>query len=658
MGRCHHPCMRPPGERLAVAAAGLIVVATAIATVVLGDVGNGAAVGIVGLVLVALGASVLVQVPGNRVGRAYIALAVVVVLTELATGTGRPRVEADHGSWLRWLLPWSTLDWLAVFGVLTYVCFVFPDGAPPGRRWRIFRLVTLAAFPLSAVARVISTAELDKPLDTVRNPWAIASGIAPVTTVLFIVCAVGMVAAVASLVVRTRRATGLERLQLRWLAAGLSMAPALLITCLAVAAFHGPEWIIGAGFVVLIAAVPLSTVVAIRRHGLWRIDRLISATVAWSLSSALVVGTYALVVVAIGGTTGRGSPWRVAAATLAAAAVARPTLRFLQHQVDRLFDRPRATATRIVDEFLAALEREQVPPEDVGAVMARALGEPDLQVLYHQDDGWVDVLGVRTDDITDGWTTAVARDGSPLALLVHESKAQRPDVVEGVVRRCRLALEAVALRSDLRARVVEVEASRRRIVSAADNERRRVERDLHDGAQQRLVALGLGLRLKQETMTDVDDARRALDQAVDGIGRSLQELRDLSQGLHAREVAERGLTSALIALAHRSPVPVTVSGTPPRLPVDIESAAWFVACEAITNATKHAQAAQICVELAHDGSALHMVVRDDGPGGASVANGTGLLGLLDRIAAAGGSLTVQSPSGMGTTITVELPCVL
>src|SRR5476651_1630837 len=208
MARCHHPCMRPLGERLAVAAAGVIVAATAVVTVILGDVGNGATVGIVGLGLVALGASVLVQVPGNRVGRAYVALAVVVVLTELATGSARPRVEADPGSWLRWLLPWSTLDWLAVFGVLTYVCFVFPDGAPPGRRWRIFRLVTLTAFPLSAVARVISSATLDSPLDTVGNPWVVATGVAPLTTVLFVICAVGMVTAVASLVVRTRRASG------------------------------------------------------------------------------------------------------------------------------------------------------------------------------------------------------------------------------------------------------------------------------------------------------------------------------------------------------------------------------------------------------------------------------------------------------------------
>ncbi|MDT3445598.1 histidine kinase [Pseudofrankia sp. BMG5.37] len=648
--------MTPLGERSAVAVGGLVVVAAAVTTVLLGDLGNGATAGVVGLALVALGAAVLVQVPGNRVGRAYVALAVVLVLAELATGSARPRVEADHGSWLRWLLPWSTLDWLAAFGVLTYVCFVFPDGAQSGGRWRVFRVVTLIAFPLYAAVRVISSRTLDSPLAAVPNPWAVALVVEPLTIVLLVVCGVGMLIAVGSLVVRTRRATGLERLQLRWLAAGLALAPALFVICVAVAVFNWPEWIISVGFVVLIAAVPLSTVVAIRRHGLWRIDRLISTTVAWSLSTGLVLGTYALVVVAIGGTTGRGSPWRVAAATLAAAAVARPTLRFLQRHVDRLFDRPRASALKVVEEFTAALERELVPPEQVGAVMARALGEPGLRVLYRLDQHWVDVLGGSLETPVDEPTTAVARDGSPLALLLHEREPQRPDVVNAVVRRCRLALEAVALRSDLRARVVEVEASRRRIVSAADSERRRIERDLHDGAQQRLVALGIGLRLKQETMTDVEDARRAFDQAIDGIGRSLQELRDLSQGLHAREVAEQGLTSALTALARRSPVPVAISGFSPRLPADVESTAWFVACEAITNASKHAQARQICLDLAHDGSTLRMVVRDDGRGGAAVADGTGLLGLLDRIAATSGTMTVESPVGVGTTITVELPC--
>jgi signal transduction histidine kinase len=200
-------------------------------------------------------------------------------------------------------------------------------------------------------------------------------------------------------------------------------------------------------------------------------------------------------------------------------------------------------------------------------------------------------------------------------------------------------------------------ASRARIVASADEARRRVERDLHDGAQQRLVSLGLELRLAQMTdPPDVAAMRLALGRAADEVGEVVDDLREMAQGIHPAILSEGGLGPALRTLAHRSPVPVELEMlTTRRFPAMVEAGAYYIAAEALANTAKHAKASSVRVQVALDDDELIMTVQDDGCGDADDSRGSGLLGLRDRAEALGGRLLVQSPAGAGTTITARLP---
>jgi signal transduction histidine kinase len=203
----------------------------------------------------------------------------------------------------------------------------------------------------------------------------------------------------------------------------------------------------------------------------------------------------------------------------------------------------------------------------------------------------------------------------------------------------------------------ELAASRARIVAAGDQARRRIERDLHDGTQQRLVSLVLHLRAAEAAVPpERPELQAQLTQIVDGLAAALEELRELSRGIHPAILSEGGLGPALKALARRSPVPVELEvDTPARLPEPVEVAAYYVVSEALANAAKHAQASVTWVEArARDGS-LHLSVRDDGVGGATPGGGSGLVGLTDRVEALGGTITLDSPAGQGTRLQIDLP---
>jgi signal transduction histidine kinase len=211
--------------------------------------------------------------------------------------------------------------------------------------------------------------------------------------------------------------------------------------------------------------------------------------------------------------------------------------------------------------------------------------------------------------------------------------------------------------TQLRARVAALQASRDRAVDAAEDERRRIERDLHDGAQQRLVALAMDLGMaRQKLRSDPEAATGLVDEAHEEAKRALAELRDLARGIHPAVLADRGLDAAISALAARSPVPVGVEVATDRLPGPVESIAYFVVAEALTNAAKHAGAGEITVRIARRGDLLVVEVADDGVGGADPARGSGLRGLADRVAAIDGRLTVTSPQGGPTVVRAELPC--
>jgi len=224
--------------------------------------------------------------------------------------------------------------------------------------------------------------------------------------------------------------------------------------------------------------------------------------------------------------------------------------------------------------------------------------------------------------------------------------------------RTQLTAENEQLNAELRAKVAELRASRTRIVEAGYEERRRVERDLHDGAQQRLVALTMSLRLvRGKIESDPQGAAELLDEAMEELNEATRELRELARGIHPAVLSDRGLEAALNGLADRSPVPVEVLETPPeRLPAPVESATYFVIAEALTNVARYARAAGATVRVSRANGRVEVEVRDDGVGGADPAEGTGLRGLEDRVAALDGRLLVTSPDGEGTTVVARIPC--
>jgi signal transduction histidine kinase len=287
--------------------------------------------------------------------------------------------------------------------------------------------------------------------------------------------------------------------------------------------------------------------------------------------------------------------------------------------------------------------------------LAEALGDPSLELAYWTPAGWVDADGAP-------FVPAEGRACTPVenvALLVHDaSVAEERELVQAVVGAAALALENERLAAELRASVKELRASRARIVTTADAARRAIERDLHDGAQQQLVALALSLRLARTRVgRDPVEAGQLLDAASRDLQAALQSLRDLARGIHPAVLSDHGLGAALDALAQRFPFPVEIAAAPDeRLPEAIEAAAYFVVAEAITNVARYARASHATVTVEREGDALNVAVADDGIGGADPGAGTGLRGLADRVAVLDGRLSVESPAGLGTTVRATIPC--
>ena len=294
--------------------------------------------------------------------------------------------------------------------------------------------------------------------------------------------------------------------------------------------------------------------------------------------------------------------------------------------------------------------------------LARTLGDPALVVAHRlpTHHAYVDGDGTAVVLPTAGGDRAVAtveRDGHEVAALIYDAALDEdPELVEAVCAAATIALENEHLHRESQARLAELQASRQRIVAAGDAERRRLERNLHDGAQQRLVALALQLRLMQTGIRrDPSSADALIASASEQLAQSLKELRELARGIHPA-VLERGLDSALESLASRSTVPTAVfTDVPERLPEQVELALYFVACEALANVAKYAEATTASMRLSHAPSGVVIEIADDGIGGADQAVGTGLRGLTDRVEALGGSLLVTSPPGAGTVVTAELP---
>jgi signal transduction histidine kinase len=296
--------------------------------------------------------------------------------------------------------------------------------------------------------------------------------------------------------------------------------------------------------------------------------------------------------------------------------------------------------------------------------LADALGDRSLQLVFWLEDKgkWVDSEGQKVelpsaDNAARAWT-AVELEGRRVGAIVHDATlAEDPDLLGSVAAAAGLAMENERLQAQLRARVEELRASRARIVEASSHERRRLERNLHDGAQQRLVALSLTLRLAQGKLHDEPDKANALlAGAQEELTLALGELRELARGIHPAVLSDRGLHAALEALAGRAPIEVDLAELPKdRLPEPIEAAAYFVVAEALTNVVKYAHAQSATVRVSRRNGHAIVEVADDGIGGADPDRGSGLRGLADRVSALDGRMSLDSPAGAGTRLRAEIP---
>jgi signal transduction histidine kinase len=311
------------------------------------------------------------------------------------------------------------------------------------------------------------------------------------------------------------------------------------------------------------------------------------------------------------------------------------------------------------------LRLENVTPAGIRDELATALRDPTLEVFFWlpERDAFVDVHGLPVELPEEGPTRAVTlleHEDEPLAAVVHDPILRdEPELIDVAAAAARLALENARLQAEVQAQLAKVKESRARIVAAGDEQRRRIERDLHDGAQQRLVALALELKSAQRRGGGKADPEieRLLGDAAEEVQVAVEELRDLAGGIHPGILTQGGLAVALDALAARASVPVTVDAKLERVSPAIEATAYFVASEALTNVAKHAGASSASIGAILEDGLLVIEVADNGVGGASADGGSGLRGLADRVEAQGGRLRIISPAGEGTRIVGEIPCV-
>ena len=558
-------------------------------------------------------------------------------------------------------------DVVAVVGSLAFVIWLLlvaavlhltPTGRPVSRRFGALLRATVVAAFVTIAAGLFSDRKLDHPYEDVRNPMAAGRLGVPLRTIGTVAASLlglGVLVAIWSLIVRFRRAQGAERLQLLWFAILAVPMPVLLAGAF-VTARSGSD--IGPFLFTapLIALLPIAAGLGISRYRLFDVERLLSRVLAHTLLSGVLVGVFLIITVSIGAVLGRNradSPVSVAIATVAAVAMFTPARRFLQDRLDRRFDRRRYDALAVLQHHLGAA----TPITDVTGLLREALGDPSLNVFFPVEDGhplqqrWVDAHGVANDEIPKG--DEVRRGTRVIARVDYDLDQVERRLADAVFAAAATELDNAALRAELAVRLVEVRLSRSRLVGVQHEERRRIERNLHDGAQQRLLALAM--QLQAAAMNGNDERLR--DAAAVAIGearRAVEDLRELANGLRPSILGDGGLSAALEDLAARSTVPMTISVPDLRFTSETEETAWFIACEALANVHKHAEATHVDVTARVSEGALELTVSDDGCGGAD-PSGRGLMGLHDRVEAIGGTLHIHSDRN-GTTLQARLPC--
>jgi signal transduction histidine kinase len=594
--------------------------------------------------------------PGNPTGPALVALGAAVVLTGGIENWGGTFTTADP--WPAAHLAAAVAPGVWVFNLAGFfvLCLVFPDGPLRGRGWRVLPWFGLAAAVLvnAMVSLVPGNFRRDGGVLPGATPLQVPN---PVRAGLLAVAAVSLLAAlgfgVASIVIRYRRGDSATRLQLRWMMLGAGSVPVLLVAGWLANALGAPVAAAFAGFIVaMLVLLPLAVTVAILKHDLFDVDRLLSGSAAWLITTLVAAGVFALIVSVAAGLSVRNSHVGAVGAAFLVAVALLPAHRWIHRLAGRVFDRDRTVGLSAMREFVRRVRDGQAQAEEVEAELRNLLGDPALRVLLQlPGSGFlVDLDGTPVQPPPTPDTIPLRSGTSEVGIVVpgqHSTRQLRR--TRELLTEARMPIEVARLQLQLHAALEDAQASRARIVAAAAEERQRLERDLHDGAQQRIVAIGMRLRSIQRTHAISPQTHGELDTAVDALESVVAELRRLAHGIRPRGLDD-GLDAAVRALAAGSPIPITVEIGAAALSETVMTTAYFVIAEGLTNTLKHARASSARISYASTPGGHVIEVRDDGIGGVD----GGLTALRDRVTALGGRLEVISPAGHGTVLRAEL----
>jgi signal transduction histidine kinase len=661
----------PPGSESVAGAGGTILVLTWALTYL--------TFGTMGLVIVA-------RRPENPIGWLCAAAGLMMAMSMLASEYASTSVLSPPGSPAPGaaVIAWIGSLMGAWIGVFVPLILLFPDGRLPGRRWAVVLWTAGASIFLAVMALGLKPGPLGSA-PTIENPFGLAAAaelldsVLRLTSIALLVCAV---LAAAALLLRLRRARGDERQQFKWVAYAAGLWALVLV-----GSFVAPaEWNIVAEFAHFLAVGGLLAAVAlaILKYRLYDIDLVINRTLVYATLATLITALYGAIVVGLGALIGtRGEP-NLGLSLLATAVVA-VVFQSLRERVQRLANRlvygQRVSPYEVLSAFsrrmAGALSVDDVLPRMAeaaargvggprGRVRVYVPGEADRAVAWPAEsltnsfDQTVLVLhqGVPVGEIAVAKSAGAALSSGETALL-EDLAAQAGPALSNL----RLTLELQTRLAQLAQQTEELRASRQRIVDAQDAERRRLERDIHDGAQQNLVTIAVSARLAQQVLaTNPERTSNLLDEIDAQVSDALETLRTLARGVFPALLVDRGLVAALRAhLAKSSSSARLEAGAGlarARFDPRVEAAIYFCCLEALQNAAKHASDASVSLNLIAHERSLSFEVRDTGPGfsiGSSAGAGTGLQGMADRLAAVDGVLEVISQPGGGTTVTGRVP---
>jgi len=634
-----------------------------------------------------VGALLVWKRPGNPIGWLLSA-------TGLSYAAGVFEIFLAHFPGALTFVNWAGWIWLFGLGLAVFVLLLFPTGHLPSRRWRPVAWAAAAGLAVWVLGNAFAPRIIGASPST-ANPVGAA---APAGDIFYVLAIAGVVlivgtglAAIISVAFRYRRAGTVEREQLKWLVYAGALIVMILLAELVLEKITGPgsasnnlQNALTSGAVAL---VPIAIGIAIFRYRLYDIDVVINKTLVYGSLAAFITAVYVAIVVGIGSLVaqhgGRTSFGLSIAATAVVAVAFQPVRARVQHLANRLVYGRRANPYEVLAEF-AERTAGTYATEELLPRMARILAEGTGAARV---DVWLRDGGVFRDDATwppgappFGETRAdaagqpeipgadrvvpVRHQGEVLgALSVGKRPGESLTPAEGrllddLAAQAGLVLRNVGLWEQLTARLEEIRASRQRLVAAQDAERRRIERNIHDGAQQQLVALTIKLNLTEGLIgTDPDGERELLAELREEAVAAVEDLRDLARGIYPPLLAGEGLVAALQAQAAKSPVPTSVDADGiARYPQDVEAAVYFCVLEALQNVAKYAGASRARVRLEASGDELRFEVADDGTGfgPGTKSFGTGLQGMADRLSAHDGALDIRTSPGAGTVVTGRL----